>query len=342
MSHQLEPSALILIAFAGLMQGTFVVPMKLMRKWEWENIWLAFCTLGFIVLPSALALATIPQLGKLLVTIPPRSLALVAVFGLGWGCGSACFGLGVEKLGVSLALSIILGIASVLGSLIPWVTSSRKPLAYSVSLWAGITVMLAGVIVCSAAGSGRENNHSAGDQMRSAVTSGKFFSGLAIAISSGVLSCFLNFGFVYGSNIAERAQTLGATVANAPNILWLIIMLCGFITNASYCSYRLVTRRSWEKYGIESSRYFRWTSVMALLWVGSLVAYGQGVNKIGALGSSVGWAILMSMNIIASNGWGVATGEWRAAGRKAIRLMKSGVVLLLVAVVIFAWAATKA
>lgn len=339
MSHQLGASALILIALAGLMQGSFVVPMKAMRKWEWENTWLVFCFLGFIVLPSALAVATVPHLGTLLAKISFRSLAPVVLFGLGWGCGSACFGLGVERLGVGLALSIILGITSVLGSLVPWLTSPSKPLAYSIFLWVGIIAMLSGVLICSAAGSEREKSQTvaagAGDG------SGRFRSGLGIAISSGVLSCFLNFGFTYGNNIAQRAQALGASVTNAPNVLWLIIMMAGFLANASYCCHRLFTKGTWEKYGTETARYFGWAFVMAALWVASLVAYGQGANKIGALGPSVGWAILMSMSIVASNAWGVATGEWHGASRKAMRMMTSGVGILLVAVVIFAWAATK-
>jgi L-rhamnose-H+ transport protein len=164
---------------------------------------------------------------------------------------------------------------------------------------------------------------------------------LAIAISSGVLSCFMNFGFTYGNPIAQRAQAFGASVANAPNVLWLIILMCGFVANASFCCYRLFNNGTWAKYGTETTRYFGWALVMAVFWVGSLVAYGQGANKIGALGPSVGWAILMSMNIAASNAWGAATGEWRGASGEAIRTMAGGVGMLLIATVVFAWAATK-
>jgi len=80
-------SALLLISLAGVMQATFVVPMKLPRMWELGNTWLVFCVLGFVVLPLTLVLFTVPQLGQVLATAPQRSIVLASVFGLGWGSG---------------------------------------------------------------------------------------------------------------------------------------------------------------------------------------------------------------------------------------------------------------
>jgi L-rhamnose-H+ transport protein len=228
-----------------------------------------------------------------------------------------------------------------LGSLVPWLTSPVKPFTYSIFLWAGIIVMLGGVVICSAAGSQREKSHSRADGIGANSSSPKFRSGLVIAISSGVLSGFLNFGFTYGNSITQRAQILGASASNAPNALWMVLMMAGFVANTFYCCYLLFTKGTWEKYGTETLRYFSWAFVMAALWIASLVAYGCGANRIGVLGPSVGWAILMSMNIVASNAWGAVTGEWRKASRKAMRMMASGVGMLLIAVVIFVWAGTK-
>jgi len=74
MSHQIEASALILIATAGAMQASFPVPMKLNARWEWENIWLAFGCLGFVILPGILAGLTVPHLGEVLRSSPSGSL----------------------------------------------------------------------------------------------------------------------------------------------------------------------------------------------------------------------------------------------------------------------------
>ena len=314
--------------------------MKVMGKWNWENSWLAFCLFGLIVLPAALAFLTVPQLDQVLMTSPARSLFLAALFGLGWGFGSVCFGLGVRELGIGLAFSIIMGLTGALGSLIPWLTSPARTLAYTVLLWMGIVIMLVGVVVCSLAG--RERERSLGSARAAGGGGGRFMIGLAICITSGILSCFINLGFTYGAEVTQRAEVLGASVTSAPNVLWLIIMSCGFVPNALYCVYLLVSRRSWQKYRApDAVPYLGLAFLMGTLWVGSLVAYGAGANKIGHLGPSVGWPILMSMSIVTSNLWGAATGEWRGAGSRAVRTMVQGIGILLLAVAIFAWASTK-
>jgi L-rhamnose-H+ transport protein len=337
----LSRSALFLVISAGLMQGSFVFPMKYTSKWEWENTWLVFCLLGFIVLPFALVLLTVPHPELVLASSSPRTLFHTALFGLGWGCGSVCFGLGIKALGMGLGYSIILGLTGGLGSLIPWFSAPGKSLNYSLLLWCGVLAMLAGVVVCSLAG--RERERKAGAHATPSAPRREFVFGLALCVASGILSCFMNLGFAYGSEITLRAQALGANATAAPNVLWLIILSAGFVANASYCVYLLVTKRSWRRYGLpETPLYLGGALVMGLLWVGSLMAYGVGANRIGRLGPSVGWPILMSLCIVVSNVWGVATGEWRGTGRKPLGTMALGLGILLVAVVILGFASMEA
>jgi L-rhamnose-H+ transport protein len=323
-----------------MMQGTFVVPLKATTKWEYENTWLLFCFIGFVGLPLLLVCYTIPDFSHVLLTSPLKNVVLTAVFGVAWGCGAVLFGLGAEKLGVGLGLSIITGLSSTLGSLIPWVIAGPQPLSYSVLLWLGVVVMLAGVAVCARAGMLREQKQKLKTQEQ---TRGRQFAkGLLICIASGVLVSCLNLGFISGIQVAVRAETLGATHANAPNMVWAIIMGAGFAPNALYCGWLLVGKHSWQKFlARESVSYLGWTLVMAILWVGSLIIYGSGANKIGALGPSLGWPILSSANIVTSNLWGVITGEWRGAGKEAGRIMAIGIVILLFAIVIFGWASSK-
>lgn len=333
----MNPSALLLIISAGLMQGSFVVPMKCMKKWAWENTWLAFCFLGFIVLPLILALLTVRHLSQVVSSSPAHGILLAAIFGLGWGCGSVCFGLGINALGMGLGYSIILGLTGALGSLIPWFTTSAKTLSYSVLLWCGVLVMVTGVVVCSLAGREREQKGDSIDTRKA--TPRSFWEGLALCAASGILSCFLNLGFVYGAGVTHRAEALGANAANAPNVLWLIIMSAGFVTNAIYCGYLMVKKGSWRKYRIHESRIYLVDALgMGILWVGSLVAYGIGANKLGYNGASIGWPILMSLCIVISNLWGLVTGEWQGAGKKSFVIMASGIGILLLAVVVLSWA----
>ena len=81
---------------------------------------------------------------------------------------------------------------------------------------------------------------------------------------------------------------------------------------------------------------------MAIVWEGNLIAYATGATKIGDLGPSVGWPVVLSLTVITSNVWGALTGEWRGAGRRAVVIMVAGIGLLVIAVGILGWATTKA
>lgn len=333
-------SALFLILLAGLMMGSFVVPMKAMPQWEFENSWLLFCFMGLVVFPTLVALVTVPHLGQVLLTAPRRSLLLATSCGLGYGCGSVLFGLGVRELGMGLAYSIVAGLSSSFGSLIPWASGRGQPLGYSLLLWLGVVVMLSGVAICCVAGGERAKNLGATPQ--ESANPRRLYFGLAICISSGILVCFQNLGLAFGAGITQQAHQLGATVRDAPNAVWLIIMNCGFVATVIYYG-RLISRRgNWKQYGVKTLPYFCLALLMAVMWEGCLVGYGAGANELGPLGPSVGWPILMSVSIMTSNTWSAATGEWRGAGRRAVSIMMLGIGVLLTAVFILGWASTKA
>jgi hypothetical protein len=63
-----------------------------------------------------------------------------------------------------------------------------------------------------------------------------------------------------------------------------------------------------------------------------MALYGIGANRLGRLGPSLGWAILMSSMVLVANALGVLSGEWRSAPRRAMRQLAVGLALLLVAI----------
>ena len=70
---------------------------------------------------------------------------------------------------------------------------------------------------------------------------------------------------------------------------------------------------------------------MGALFMGSTAVYGLGAIGLGALGTSVGWAIMQIMQIVVGNATGWITGEWERAGSRATRLMLAGVAVLILA-----------
>ena len=88
--------ALGLIVIAAIMNGVYTLPMKLNRLWAWEHSWFAFTIVGVVVVPTGLAMFTIPELWSIYFSIPIKLLLALALFGLGWGISLVLFGLALN------------------------------------------------------------------------------------------------------------------------------------------------------------------------------------------------------------------------------------------------------
>src|SRR5437773_9461838 len=70
--------ALGLIVIAAIMNGVYTLPMKLNRLWAWEHSWFAFTIVGVVVVPTGLAMFTIPELWSIYFSIPIKLLLALA------------------------------------------------------------------------------------------------------------------------------------------------------------------------------------------------------------------------------------------------------------------------
>lgn len=73
---------------------------------------------------------------------------------------------------------------------------------------------------------------------------------------------------------------------------------------------------------------------MAVLHDAAVGLFGLGAGKIGNLGVSVGYTVFMAFSIMVGNFTGFLTGEWKNAGKQALRWIWAGILLLVVAVCI--------
>src|SRR5262250_1908211 len=121
-------SSLSLLLLAGGMNGSFAVPMKRVRGWDWEHTWLIWSFIGMIAIPWTVAAVTIPDLNAVYHAAGPEALARTALYGMLWGASAVLFGLGIVRVGLALGFGIILGTASSLGAVLPLVTLHRDRL----------------------------------------------------------------------------------------------------------------------------------------------------------------------------------------------------------------------
>ncbi|HEY4000763.1 MAG TPA: L-rhamnose/proton symporter RhaT [Candidatus Xenobia bacterium] len=322
-------TGLVLLLAAGVMNATFALPMKFTKQWSWENTWLVWSILALLVLPPIMGFATVPGLGGVYHQAPPGLVLKVALCGAGWGVAQVLFGLALDIIGIALTFSIVLGLSAAMGSLIPLVSLHPDEVLKPAGLTAlaGIGLVVAGVAICAVAGRMREEAH-VGKREGSI----PFGRGLAIAITSGLCASMMNVGVAFGGPLTDAATAAGAASYWTVNAIWVPLLLGGAIPNVLYCVYLLRRNGTASKYGeYGTETYWFLAFVMACFWFGSSLLYGASIVQVGAV---LGWPLFMSLIVILSSLLGVATGEWKAAGPKPLRIQMSGVLVLVLAVIV--------
>lgn len=332
MNDILMPLALVLLA--SVFQGTFGLGMKYTQPLAWEAWWLVHATVAMLIVPWVWALFSVPNLVGVIAASPGKSVWGGILFGFLWGIGGILFGRSVPYIGMALTYGIVMGLAALMGSLIPLLQIKDFAANPAVSyVLAGMVAMLAGVAVVAAAGIRRDQVLAQGGREIAGIQKGKAFrTGLGIAIVSGVLSALLNVGFANTEAIGQAAEQAGAVTRNSALARWVVVLLGAYAMNAGYALFLLVKNRSWDTFRTAGSgKACKWAVIAGLLWFAALGVYGQGAALMGALGPVIGWPMLLGLALIISTILGVLTGEWKDA-RGPFQWMIGGVAVLILAI----------
>jgi len=322
---------------SGLMAGSFSVPMKKTTRWAWENTWLVWAIVALLIVPWGMVALTCPNAFAIYSEVGFGSLAMVFLFGLGWGLGAVTFGQSIAIIGMSLSFAICIGLTIVVGSIAPMMATLEiftTPKGATVT--AGIAVLVVAIIVCAVAG-GRKDAQLKADVggKASTVSAGLYIKGLILAVLGGLFSSMINVAFNFSGGIKEAAGRLHATPGGASDAIWAIVTLGGLAANVFYCSLLLTRNRTWQRYReAGSGSHWLLAALMGAIWMFSVTLYGRAAPMMGSLGGSAGWAVYMGACIAASNVWGIATGEWKDGKGRPINTMYAGLALLLIAIAI--------
>jgi L-rhamnose-H+ transport protein len=320
-----------LVLLAGLLQGTFILPMTLVKRWSWEHTWATFSLLGMFVFNWIITLLLVPNIFAVYASSPQRDLIILALFGMGWGVGAVLFGMGMDRLGMALGYPVIMGLIASLGALIPLLVFFPETLFTSrgLVLLAGTALVIFGIVLCSVGGARRSPPANS-----SAAPSRKFTAGLLIAIFAGVLSCLPNIGVAFAGNVTTAATKLGVSQANSGNTVWALLFTLGCAVNLIYCLYLMISKKTLAQYWtVDTPRNLGLSAAMALMWIASFYLYGAAAARLGHSGVVVGWPLFISLSIVTGNLWGLWRGEWQSAPPPARRWLNAGLVVLIFAVI---------
>jgi L-rhamnose-H+ transport protein len=319
---------------AGIMSGNCMLPMKFVRSWKWENIWLVFSVVSLIVIPWALAFGLVANLFETYHALSAHQLMLPILFGAGWGIAQVLFGISVTRLGLGLAYAIIVGLGALLGTLVPLFVQQHelakgRPLIFVLS---GVTIMVIGIIFSTWGGQIRERDKAG---MTEAHPGQNYFGAILLAVLCGIMAPMLNYSFAFGQDIAKEAVKMGTSEVRAGYAVWPVGLVGGFIPNIAYSLYLLFKNRSWSAFR-SMSPDIAWSSLMGVLWMAAFSLYGMAAIYLGSFGTSIGWGLLQIFMILTATLSGVLTGEWKQAPSSAKRLLGLGLSCLTGATVLLA------
>lgn len=330
-----------LILFASIVGGVFAFPLRLRRQYAVENMWVIAFILGYLLIPQIAVQILLPGWPAALKAAGIVTVMTTIAFGLGWGLASVLFAQAIARVGVSLGYAVIMGLVTAFGSMIPlfrrWYVVS--PGGRTLAL-AGIGLALVGVVVSGRAGILRERaTASAGSEpaeQRKGVTA-TLGMGLVLCFLSGVLSACSNLGFDFAEPIARAFNGTGVHPVTASLARWLPLYWGGTAMVTVTSAWQMKRNDTWKRYrGTGTSRDLLLSLLMGVLLSLTQIPYGMGAHYLGTLGTSIGFAINMTLSLVVANLAGIMTGEWQDAGRSAVLTLVVGLALLVTATVLLA------
>ena len=327
MNHPLLPG-LALTLVAGLMSGNCMLPLKFIRRWPWENSWLAFSLVSLLVLPWAFAFLFVHHLFAAYGSLPLSELAIPMLLGAGWGIAQILFGISVRRLGLGIAYAIIVGLGAALGTLVPFFAQPRAADRSHTTLLvlAGVLVMAVGIALTAWGGQLREKH-----SIRAPEPRRRYAAAVVLAILCGIMAPMLNYSFAFGQQIAQAAVRLGNSPLYAAYAVWPIGLIGGLAPNVAYSLLLLRRNGSWSAFQ-PALPDVGWSALMGFLWMGAFALYGMSATYLGALGTSVGWGLLQIFMILTATLSGVITGEWKQSPVRARLLLGAGLIGLCCAI----------
>ncbi len=341
---------IILILAGGFSNGSFYMPFKKIKNWSWEVFWIIGGIFSWILAPWVFSFLTVNNLTGILGSTPAVQLLKPFIFGILWGLGSLTFGLSMRYLGISLGMSIALGLTLVFGALLPSLFVSLIPSFFTgffpdspglgelfstssgLVTIAGVALCLMGILINGKAGMMKDKEVSSA-QKQEGVSEFNLKKGVSVALFSGFMNSAFAMGVASGKPLAEIAKANGTNPVFENNPTFILIMFGGFLVNLVWSVYLQIKNKSYadiKKQPIGANLIF--CALGGTLWYLQMFFFGMGES---ILKGVAGWSILMSSSILFSTMWGIYSKEWNGISRNTKIVLASGLAVLIISTVVF-------
>ncbi|HEY9048776.1 MAG TPA: L-rhamnose/proton symporter RhaT [Ohtaekwangia sp.] len=330
----------------GFASGSFYIPYKKVKGWAWESYWIVGGLFSWLFIPLLAAWLTVPGFMDIIKRTDASTIFWTFFMGLLWGIGGLTFGLGMRYLGLSLGMSVILGLTSAFGSLVPPIYrdlfTHQTQYTFSAMIGStggqvvltGVVVCLLGIFICGRAGVMKEKELTE-EQKKKSIQEFNLSKGLIVAVISGVLSACFNFGIEAGKPMAEAAVANGSNPLFQNNVIFVVLLWGGLTTNFIWCvllNARNGTFRDYANQSVPLLGNYIFAAVAGTTWFLQFFFYGMGESKLGNGASS--WILHMAFIILVSSMWGILLKEWKGVSRKTFSAIMQGIITIILSVII--------
>lgn len=233
----------------------------------------------------------------------------------------------------------------------------------------GVAICLVGIGVAALAGLAKEKQMSAADKKKT-VREFNYSKGILVATFSGIMSACFSFALTAGKPIGDASALAGTSPLWTGLPKLVVVLLGGFTTNFLWCvmlnlrngttrqylaSQALPAHAELSASGSEHSSpehgdgaaatrggldlrvpllgNYLFSALAGATWYFQFFFYTMGETQMGRYGFA-SWTLHMASIIIFSTLWGWFFNEWRGSGRRAHRLITTGILALILSTIV--------
>jgi L-rhamnose-H+ transport protein len=317
-----------------------LAPMRVIKQWEWENIWIVYSLVGLFILPLLVALWTVPHYWQVNQEAGLTIVALTLFFGAICGMSGFLYSMTIRVLGLGLATALNGGSSMAL-ALLPLFMLHRKTFLHASGMLTllGVGLSIVGLSLCSKGGSLREKNR-ANPEHEAPGKAGKltFVNCVIACCVAGAISSGMNvvLALPFLNLISNVAHKYGSSDFGAANAFLAPYLIGGAFSNFVYAARVLRRNGTFARFFVPGAlRCAIWSVVIGSMFVFGATSYTGAVGLLGTFGAVVTWGVSMAAMILISSLWDLSLGEWKG---QPLKFMALGIGILMIAIVALSYA----
>ncbi|MGC9970303.1 MAG: L-rhamnose/proton symporter RhaT [Bryobacteraceae bacterium] len=303
-----QVGTLVLLAASGFFQAAFALPVRHLRKWRWEQMWVAQSVTANVLFPLSWAAVVPATFWSQAARIPWFHWAASYGWGLIWGLGGVAWGLAMTRLGIAFSNSFIFGVTAMTGALLPLALNAVDNPPHPWLFGGGLVLCL---LTTALIGSLRR--HGRQEPLLPMPLSFRSYPGIvAIAVFAGFASAGYGLAFTFSFAFIRNLVANGISPLSASLVVVLPVYL-GAASVAIPLGVFVAARSGSLALFLGRHAAWNWSLAlgMGLCAMAAAVLYGWASSAAGHPSPNVSFGVFISFLVLGGTALGFASGEMR-------------------------------